>query len=137
MIREIGYVLSVTTIESFHLCRYLVQQLEEILFVARGHTLILLIVISYPVEIFAGQLPLIQCLHCLVTSMPTFLDKARLVIHGFVIHGWGMSLDLAQKADHFHRTHGSIRALIARLGASALDRLLDGIGRQYCVNHRQ
>ena len=132
MIREIGNVFTVTAIECLHLRRYLVQQFEEILLVARGHTLILLIVISYPVEIFAGQLPLIQCLHRLVTGMPTFLDKARLVIHR-----WGTSLDLAQKTDHFHRTHGSVGALIARLGSSALDRLFDGIGRQYRVDNRQ
>ena len=45
-------------------------------------------------------------------------------------------LDLAQQIGKFDRGHRGIRALVAGLGAGALDRLLDGIGGQHAERHR-
>lgn len=46
-------------------------------------------------------------------------------------------LDLVNQIDHLDRGHRGLEALVTRLGARALDRLLDRIGRQHTKDDRQ
>ena len=81
MILEMFNVFAIATVERIGLWRNLVKQFQEIIFIARCDSLFLLVMISYPVQIFARQLPLIQGLQRFITGMLPFFDKPRLVIH--------------------------------------------------------
>lgn len=50
--------------------------------------------------------------------------------------GWRLCLQRPEEVDHLNGALGAVRPLVARLGAGALDGLLDGVGGEDAEQHR-
>jgi hypothetical protein len=62
MILEIFNMFTITVVERVSLRGNLIEQFQEIGLITGCDALLLLVMVSYPVQVFARQLPLIQSL---------------------------------------------------------------------------